>query len=479
MPIRARAAAFFSRLVSPVTRSLSGRLLMFTIFFVMVSEVFVYVPSIANYHADLLKMRLASAQIAVLPLDEPSGNQLSPELRREMLANAGVIAVALKRTDTRELYLSHTMPETIDATFDTRGMMFPQLAWDAFDTLTARAGRIIRIVGTPRLGGGEYIDVVMDETPVREELFSYSWRIFLLSLFISILTAALVYVTLHWLLVRPMQRLTEAMLRFRARPEDAGSALLPTGRVDEIGIAEATLAEMQSDLRKALHQRAHLAALGVSVAKINHDLRNILSSAQLASDRLAASEDPTVQKLAPRLMAAIDRAVELTTATLRYARAEDTAPHRRRVNLMQIVEEVAGSVAPGAHAGIVIDNKVPDDLEADADPDQLFRILMNIVRNAVQVLEAQGQGRVSVIAMRGGGRVYIDIADTGPGIPEKARVHLFEPFAGSTRSGGTGLGLAIAKELAVAHGGDLALIRTGAEGTVFRITIPDADKESR
>ncbi|MBI1238542.1 MAG: HAMP domain-containing protein [Alphaproteobacteria bacterium] len=475
MTVWQRLRALGRRLVAPFTRSLSGRLLLLTIAFVMLSEVIVYIPSLCLYHTNLLSMRLAAAQLAALPLSETDRDALSDDLRRELLANAGVIAVSLKRSETRELYLAEEMPPQIDAAFDITSPTYLSMLADTFDALTAPAGRTIRIMGVPRLRGGEKIDVVMNEDEIRGELFAYSQRIFLLSLLISGATALLVFVSVSWAFVRPVQRLTRNMLAFRERPEDAYRILEPSGREDEIGRAEETLAQMQSELRMALHQRAHLAALGTSVAKINHDLRNLLATAQLTSDRIATVSDPAVQRLAPRLISAIDRAVELTSATLRYARAEEAAPQRRLVPLRPVVEEVL--TACETQGPVTVENLVPGEIEIDADPDQLFRLLMNIVRNAVQVLEAQGQGSVRVIAIKSAGKAVIDIADNGPGIPERAREHLFEPFTGSARSGGTGLGLAIAKELALAHGGDITLIRTGAEGTVFRITIPDSDLE--
>ncbi len=125
------------------------------------------------------------------------------------------------------------------------------------------------------------------------------------------MTAALVYLSLQWLLVRPMRRMTASMTRFREDPEDASRMIVPSGRADEIGLAESELAVMQETVRQALGQRARLAALGTAVTKINHDLRNILSTARLVTDGLTASAAPEVRRLAPRLIDAIDRAVAL------------------------------------------------------------------------------------------------------------------------------------------------------------------------
>ena len=123
---------------------------------------------------------------------------------------------------------------------------------------------------------------------------------------------------------------------------------------------------------------------------------------------------------------------------------------------------------------------IPDDLvdtaiEADADAAQLFRILLNVLRNASEALAETG-GTVTVTAARDGTATQIDIADNGTGIPEKIRERLFQPFAGTTRVGGSGLGLAIARDLARAHGGDVTLVKSDERGTQFRVTIPDREE---
>src|SRR3546814_2534761 len=101
------------------------------------------------------------------------------------------------------------------------------------------------------------------------------------------------------------------MVAFRANPEMAANTRPPSGRSDEFGIAQPGLATMQQGLRAALLQKTRLAALGTAVTKVNHDLRNILATASLISDRLAKSGDPAVRSMAPALVHAIDRALHL------------------------------------------------------------------------------------------------------------------------------------------------------------------------
>jgi signal transduction histidine kinase len=272
-----------------------------------------------------------------------------------------------------------------------------------------------------------------------------------------------------------MQRVTQSMVRFQEKPDDAQRIIGPTLRADEIGQAERVLAAMQTELRQALQQREHLAALGTAVAKIQHDLRNILASAQLASDRLSSSSDPTVQVLAPRLIKSIDRAIALTTNTLKYGRAQEAPPRRTRQPLLPLAEEAMHIALAAGTGNVAWGNAFDPHLLIDADGEQMLRLLANIGRNAVQALDERAMAAVTVTAFRENTATVIDMADNGSGIPEPAMKQLFEPFARKGRSGGTGLGLAIARELARGHGGDVILLRTGPEGTTFRITIPDAN----
>lgn len=453
--------------------SLSGRLLFFTTLFVMLAELFIYFPSAARQYHDLLAQRLASAQIAVLALDEVRDTDLSPELRREILANAGVRLVGLKRNNTRRLYLAESIPPTKDVEVDLRTAGLLDLIWHSLDCMVFGDNRVLRVVSVPRLGAGDLIEALIDEQPVRTEMLLFSTRILQLSLLIAAVTSLLVFAALYFLFVRPMQRLTQSMVRFQERPDDAQRIIAPTSRADEIGQSERVLAAMQTELRQALQQREHLAALGTAVAKIQHDLRNILASAQLASDRLATSKDPTVQALAPRLVASIDRAIGLATNTLKYGRAEEAPPRRRRQKLLAIADEAMHAALAAGDGRTGWSNAFDPELEIDADGEQLLRILINIGRNAAQALEEREGAAVTLSAQRQNNVVTIDLADNGPGVPQEARKRLFEPFSGKGRAGGTGLGLAIARELARGHGGEVALLTSGDSGTTFRITIPD------
>ncbi len=462
--------------------SLSGRILALTILFVMASVSLVYFPAVARYHHELLADKVASAELAILPFTEAPGEQLSQQLRTQLLARAGVLAVVLRGGGQHELIPVGQQPPTIQAVYNAGETGFLEEMRDVLRCMTAPPGRIIRIDAVTGLPQGPSIFVVANEEPIRADLFAFSSRAFLISIFVAGATALLMFMSLYWILVRPMKRMTAAMANFRANPEDASRILLPSGRKDEIGVAEYELSTMQREIYGSLQQKNRLALLGSAVAKIQHDLRNILASAQIASDRLATSEDPVVKRVAPRLVGALDRAVALATNTLRYGKSDEPPPQRRLILLAPLVDEVAASAIPD-RTKVKFENLVPPDLEVDTDPDQLFRLLLNLVKNAREALDflpedARPEGKhLTVGARRHGDTVHILVRDNGPGIAQHLRERLFLPFAGSARSGGTGLGLAIAREFARAHGGDVALLESDETGTGFRVVIPDRKDE--
>ncbi|MBS7540385.1 HAMP domain-containing histidine kinase [Ancylobacter lacus] len=457
---------------------LSGKLLAFTLAFVVLAEVLIMVPAVAAFRLNWLSDRLAGARTAALVMDAAPEGMIPPELTRELLNSVGAITVALKRENTRRLLASSDMPPEVDHHADIRDVGPIEAVTEAVDTLAAGDGRIIRVVGTPPRGGG-FVEIVLEETPLRKAMLRFSRNLMLISLAVTALTGALVYLGLAWMFVAPMRRLTARMIAFRQSPETTPIPLGPTRRSDEIGQAEREFATMQRQIVDTLQQQNHLAALGLAVSKINHDLRNLLASAQLISDRLTSLSDPAVQRFAPKLVAALDRAIAYCEHTLAYGRAQEPPPQRRRVELAPLVSEVRDQLGLGTEegAGIGWVASVERGLEVDADPDQLFRVLLNLSRNAVEAMTARGpadpaRDQLRITGRREGATVVIEVADTGPGVPARAREHLFKPFQSSTRRGGTGLGLAIAGELMRAHGGEVTLV-PGTIGATFRIVIPD------
>jgi signal transduction histidine kinase len=455
-----------------VFRSLSGRFLILTAIFVMLAEVFIFVPSVARFREQFLADRLQRAQIASLGL--LTGGEVSAELEEELLRNAEVFNVVLRRDAARQLVLSSPVPSPVSQSFDLREASALTLVGDALRRLADPEPQVIRVIGEPVRMGGQLIEITLDTTGLRMAMIDYGLRILWLSLVISVITAGLLFVVVQCFVVRPIRRVVAAMRAYAADPEDARLMIAPASRITELREAEESLHSLEQQLTAALRQKERLAQLGGAVAKISHDLRNILTSAQLFTDRLETSEDPRVRRMAPKLVKSLTRAVHLCESTLTYGKAEEAAPTLSRLHLGELVSDVieAERLAIGTQPVRLV-NDVPAELTLVADPEQLHRVIGNITRNARQaILRSAQPGEVTISAAETAQEWVIRIRDTGPGLPEKARTHLFEPFRGGASTGGTGLGLSIAAELVRGHGGTLTLETSDASGTVFRITLP-------
>ncbi|SES41910.1 Signal transduction histidine kinase [Tranquillimonas rosea] len=451
--------------------SLSGRFLILTVVFVMLAEVLIFVPSVARFREDYLASRLERAQIASLTL--LATDMISDELAQELLDNAEVYNVVLVRDQVRQLVLSSPVPKPIYATYDLRSAGPVELIRGAVTDLWHAENRMIRVIGDPVREGGLLIEVTMATGPLRAAMIDYGLRILALSAVISAVTALLLFLAVRRLMVKPIKGVVGAMARYAEAPEDNRRIIEPSASVRELREAETALQSLQTQLTGALRQKERLAQLGGAVAKISHDLRNILTTAQLFADRIDGSEDPAVRRMAPKLINSMSRAMSLCESTLAFGKAEEPPPALERVTLSRLVDDVLeGERLSVDEAEITFTDDIPAGMTVRADGEQLFRVLSNLVRNARQAIEASaGTGEISIVATEDEQAWHIRVSDTGPGLPAKAQEHLFRPFQSGSRRG-TGLGLTIAAELVRGHGGALKLDRTGPEGTVFQIELP-------
>ncbi len=465
-------------------RSLSSKLLALTILFVFLAEIVVLIPSVSTQRLNWLNARLEAAYLVGLALDAPGGEMIESETAEQLFATANILGVTLDRDGARMLIMTPKLTED-----QARVMRFVNLNYampqqhvaDAWATMLSSGDHSIRVVGKPKYAEGGDVDMFVSQAALRRDLLEFAANVLGLSLVISTLTAGLVFWSLNRMIVRPVGRLTRNMKAFERNPEDSGNVLSPSRRIDEIGVAERSLAALEHRTQSLLGERRRLAALGAGISKISHDLRNILASAQLMSDRLAKSEDPRVRKLSPRLISSLDRAIALSRDTLSYARMEPAALKIDTVRLKSLVADVFDDTASSS---VEFVNNIDESLQLAGDATQLYRALFNIVRNAAEALAPTDAGAgadvnlkrnamVVVSARRDQGRIIVEIVDNGPGIPDEARRHLFEPFKGSFKPGGSGLGVAIAHEIAKAHGGDLRLARSDLSGTAFELSLPE------
>lgn len=455
-------------------RSLSGRLLIVTIIVVMLAEIAIFVPSVARFREDYLMDRVRRAEIAALTVLAAPDQMVSRELEDILIQRSGVLNVVVRREGVREMVLTSGTLAPIIASYDLREPMILDLIRDAMVRIFATEGGVIRVIAYAPEDMGKQMEITLRAGPLTEAMRSFGLNILWLSLAISITTSAMVFFAVRRAVVSPITEVIENVKRFSENPEDAARIIEPVSRVGEIAEAEHAVADMQRDVHAALKSRARLASLGEAVAKISHDLRNILATTQLMVDRLEMSSDPIVSRTTPKLLNSLDRAIRLCQSTLTYGKAEEAPPEVRNVALADLATEVVEGLGllPGddsVHAVVEIDA----DVVASADPEHLYRVLNNLIRNAAQAIRATDRpGSITISTHVAPGGVDIAVTDTGPGLPAKTIEHLFKPFRGSTSREGTGLGLAIAHELVAVNGGNLRLVSSTTAGTEFRITLP-------
>tara|TARA_R110002124_G_scaffold133942_6_gene296509 strand:+ start:26540 stop:27733 length:1194 start_codon:yes stop_codon:yes gene_type:complete len=382
----ARSSALPSRF-----SGLSIKLIATIIAVILLVEIVVYLPSLANFRANWLDNRLRVGVVGARVLDAvPDVMALPRSLTDRLLTSAGAYAIVYRHEGQSQLIelADPFTPETV-VTADMRQRDLPTLVMGAIDTLLAGPGRTLRIVGPGDLDQ-TMVELLMPERPLRQEMIEYSWQVVAISLTLVILTALALYLLASYLFIHPVRRLTENMLAFRQAPENGSLIITPSARRDEIGIAERELAAMETDIFTLLRQRRHLADLGLAVAKINHDLRNTLTSAQLLSDQVATLDDPKVQRLAPRLVTTLDRAIGFAQSVLDYGRETSVPPVLKPTRIKPLVDEAAFDARLSPHPTIAFTNAAPDGLVLKVDAGQLGRALLNLFKNAREALEAEG-----------------------------------------------------------------------------------------
>jgi signal transduction histidine kinase len=469
--LQAQSAQSSVRRRSP-TFGLSWRILGLVVVAVMTAEILIFLPSIARFRAEYLGQLIESGTLAALALDATPDNMVTEEVKRTLLDHARVDAVVLVEPNKPKRALMNIEPRPTMPSFNLKEEGALTLIWDALRAMANDGSRYIRVGGVSMRLPNAMVWIVADELPMRIAMYGYASRILVLSIIIALFTAFLLYLALRWLVILPLQTLSSDMTAFRRAPEEPGAERPPTRRRDEIGVVDREFRNLQRELRASLRQKSRLAEVGAATNKINHDLRNMLSTARLLSDRLARSDDERTRALAPTILNTIDRAARLASDAIEYVRDRPT-PRLATIDLADLVDEV----------GIVLQeqgedrdpnlvrnwvNEVGGEQQARADRDLLYRVFVNLGRNAFEA----GASTVTVRSRADGGDLAIDVCDNGPGVPRDLVEGVFRPFVTGGRAGGAGLGLAIARDLVCAHGGDIAISETSAQGTTFRFTLP-------
>ncbi len=460
-------------------KRLSGKLLLMTIGFVMLAELVIFVPSAAIHRQNWLSERINQVDILNLALQGVEDFQASNELTQRVMNDTDIVMAAERHDGMSQLLLGAppTDDQTIVVIDITKTRKIPKFI-DFFKTFFGPSHGYYRVIGNASIPKDGNIEIIIPRENIKLDLRAYFKNIFFISLAIAIITGSLIYLTMALLIIRPIQSIAQNVASFQNAPETAPLDPIPSQRGDEIGDLQRAVADMKQSVRGSLKQRQRLATLGLAVAKINHDLRNVLTSAQLISDRLTTVEDPKVARMGDRLTRAIDRGVKLTRDVLNFSNPVNEPVKSEPMRISFLLGEVAGDVLPNFGTGprrIKFMNDVPSDLQVAVDGDHSYRIFHNLMRNAAQAMAAltddNAERLLRVYVDTGEDYVNIHVADTAGGLPDNAKDKLFRAFASGGGRGSTGLGLTIAKELAQAQGGDLRLERTSQSGTVFTVTL--------
>jgi signal transduction histidine kinase len=449
----------------PIASSLSSRLLIITLGFLLLIEVALFVPLVGRTRWAFLNEKLATAHLIATALDAYPAN-LEPIMRDDLLSQGRMLGMVVQRPDMPTRRLDPGLPPGERTVYDLGTDNLWDQFVDIFATLLRSENYIIDVVGPSPLNPTVNVEAVIDSRFLRDEMLAAARRIFLADVIVFLMTAVPLYLSLQWLAVRPLRRLTASMTGFQSAPEDPRKIIVPSTRTDEVGVAEQTLAAMQQELRAALLQKERLAGVGTAVTKISHDLKNILATAMLESERLEQLPDPEVRRLTAGMVRSVDRAVQLSASTLRFAKDGLPEVNKQPLRIAEVLDELKRSSQ--AYVSCEIATSYDVDFAFDADPELLRRAFENLLRNACQA----GAKRVLLEAADEDGYRVVRVSDDAGGLPSKALDNLFVPFAGSTRAGGFGLGLPIARELLRVQGGDISLLSTSPEGTCFVVRLP-------
>lgn len=462
----------------PIYYRMRTRLLLLITLAVFITEILIFMPAIANMQQTWLEEHHQSAKAISLILAATPDSMLSEELQNNVLVATDALAISIEeKHQKRELAVSRQLNK-IDEIVDLKDYSETKALLDSLTTLYFGGDKTLSIRG-PIEGTDIELEVTISDAHLREAMIQFTFHFILVSLTIAIVAATLIYVIVHELLVRPMQNIYVNMLDFVIEPHNPSRIMVPEARHDEVGLTQRRISVIESELQKSYAHQKHLANLGLAVSKINHDMRNILASAQLMSDHLSDAKDPMVRKIAPKLIKAIGRAVSYSQSVITYGRTQEPTPKRERICLRKLVDDVFESLTLPGSDQVTFHNLVSEDINVDADGEQLHRVITNLCRNSVQAMIEHHDDagcekkQLSIRAHRNGASTVIDVEDTGPGIPEKAKEHLFTPFRGSTSQNGSGLGLTICEELIRAHRGTIKLVDDVKTGAHFEICIPD------
>ncbi|MBL4870838.1 MAG: HAMP domain-containing histidine kinase, partial [Robiginitomaculum sp.] len=313
-----------------------------TIVFVMLAEILIFIPSAAMFRHGWLQERAEAAGLLTLAIEGVPDYMGGEMLSKQFMKDTGCSMVVQQRTDPSGKILRQTVLGTPPVnekifTSDLRIKRQLPLFRESFRDFFSSGNGYIRIVSEPTVEGVDALEILVPQNALKMALRDYWKRVLLWSLAISLLTGLMIYLALSRMIARPIVKLASGLAKFRADPRKRMNPHSKPSksqyRRDEIGQLEREFIAMKTGIRTAFKQQERLATLGMAMAKINHDLRNVLTSTQLISDRLADDQDPRISKMGKRLVKTVDRGVKLCEATLSFSRSVEDRPAPQTIRL--------------------------------------------------------------------------------------------------------------------------------------------------
>ncbi|HEX2524717.1 MAG TPA: HAMP domain-containing sensor histidine kinase [Geminicoccus sp.] len=463
----------------PFFRSLKLKIILLVVAILVCVELAVLVWSVAIYRYERLERHMSQDMLvadAIAIIRPWPFDVAAPEVQNLLMqARSGGMIV---RSEDAEWTVGRIFARSqIEDTFNLDDP--PSIATkviDALDLIFNGGQRQIVLFQNSPVRPGWVVEAFTTDEELRRQTLRHAIDMAVVSVLITLLLGWTLVLTLDELIVKPLGRIAREVTAFHADPEDESTDHPPSGRTDEIGDLEKAVDEMRTEVRRSLRQQTRLATLGAAVSRVNHDLRNMLSTAVLLSDSLEHSQDPDVRRVAPRLIDSLERATRLCIDVLRFARDEKPRMVETDFSLLRLAQEVDDATPPPRARPIQLYLEIAGDLVVHGDRDQMFRVLQNMIRNAYEALADRPDSWVRLRARRGDSQqVWIDVCDNGPGVSDGTLQWLFHPFRTKEKLGGSGLGLAIVREIMRAHGGEIELLETGPGGTTFRLKLPQRE----
>jgi signal transduction histidine kinase len=243
---------------------------------------------------------------------------------------------------------------------------------------------------------------------------------------------------------------------------------------DELGRLARTFNAMCASIQQArqeLIRQERISTIGRLSSSIVHDLRNPLAAVYGGAEMLVDAELAPVQvkRLAANIYRASRRIQELLQDLLNVSRG-----NARGAEICKL-SDVAAAGCEALRAAAEAQNvrvavEIPDEIELPLERNRMERVFANLVGNALEVMPAGGEIRIT--ARAGDGFVVAEVRDTGPGIAPEIRDRLFEPFVSAGKKNGLGLGLALSRQTVLDHGGDMSAESEPGRGACFRLRLP-------